>query len=362
MHHNISVTQFALLGGAVFTSGCILANARVIGETLNIMDHPDGLRKIHAKATPLVAGLAILVPLFLWCASSIFLRLISDTRTLLVVLVCGAGATLVGYADDQSSTSPSSRLFSILLFAAIALLLDPRLVPASIGLGGLGAMAIPTWFAFLIVAVALAGFVNAVNMADGQNGIVIGMTVVWSACIALTTSGATALVAQILAAASLIAFIFNLAGLGFLGDSGAYGVGFVVGLLAIWTHNSGSVPVQTLCVWFFLPVVDCLRLLVRRLSRKTYPFAPDRDHFHHHLQARLGDTPSLVVYLAASGAASLAASLDSKIAPFCLISLIAFYATLLLARDAPGVVEIRTDQAVGAANLAEHRKTTSERH
>ena len=368
MFHTLSVIQFALLVGAVFLSGLILASANAIGETLDIMDHPDGLRKVHAKATPLVAGLATLVPLFFWCAASVLLKSSLDTRTLLVILLCGSGATLVGYSDDQSSTSPSSRLLSIFLFAVIALVLDHRLVPISIGFGGIGALAIPAWAAFFLAAVALAGLVNAVNMADGQNGIVIGMTVVWCVCIALTTSGTPAIVAQMLATTSVIAFVFNLAGFGFLGDSGTYGVGFVVGLLAIWAHNGGNVPAQTLCVWFLLPVLDCLRLLVKRLSRKRYPFGADRDHLHHRLQARLGNTLSLVVYLGVVATTSIAAALDFKIAPLCLISLTAFYFAITLSRDASNVTEFHTEQTEqrlrltdeGVMNLAEHRKRVGE--
>ena len=37
------------------------------------------------------------------------------------------------------------------------------------------------YLSFALIAVAMAGLVNAVNMADGQNGIVIGMFVIWSA-------------------------------------------------------------------------------------------------------------------------------------------------------------------------------------
>jgi UDP-GlcNAc:undecaprenyl-phosphate GlcNAc-1-phosphate transferase len=335
-----SAIQFGFMVGAVFLSWLILAYARPIGEKLKLIDHPDGLRKVHERATPLVAGLGILLPLFLWCAASLASRSILNADALVVVLLCGCGATLIGYTDDQSVTSPSSRLLSILVFSVIALVLDPHLLPSSIGWLGFGAVPLPPIIAFPLVVIALTGFVNAVNMADGQNGVVIGMAVIWAACIALTTQGATASIAQTLLVTALTAFVFNLAGIAFLGDSGTYGIGFVVGLLAIFAHNSAAVPAQTVCVWFFFPVLDCLRLMVKRLRRTRYPFAADRDHFHHHLQARLGQTLSLVVYLAVVAATSLSASVDPNMAPFCLISLAAFYFTVLLLGEFSNVAAI----------------------
>ena len=357
--------------GAVFLSWLILANARLIGEKLNLIDHPDGLRKVHERATPLVAGLGILLPLFLWCAASLATGSSLNADVLRVVLLCGCGATLIGYADDQSRTSPSSRLLAILVFSVIALVLDPGLVPSSIGWFGFGALPLPPMIAFPLVVIALTGFVNAVNMADGQNGVVIGMAAIWAACIALTAQGATALIAQTLLVTALTAFVFNLAGMVFLGDSGTYGVGFVVGLLAIFAHNSSAVPAQTVCVWFFFPVLDCLRLMVKRLRRTRYPFGADRDHFHHHLQARLGQTLSLLVYLAVVAATSVSASVDPNMAPFCLVSLAAFYFTVLLPSEVSRGVEIGSADGVGGGEvlhlvddhvtaIAEHRRKVTE--
>jgi len=342
--------------GAALVSWVILSNAGTIGEKLRVIDHPDGLRKVHEAATPLVAGFGILIPLFLWCAANLAIGSHPDTSTFLVVVLCGLGATLVGFTDDQGATSPLSRLLSILLFAVIALALNQGLVPSVISVIGLGPLPVPYWFAFALVAIALAGFVNAVNMADGQNGLVIGMVLVWSGCIAHITNGATSAIAQTMFFASLIALVFNLAGLAFLGDSGTYGVGFVVGLLAIEAHNSWGVPAQTVCVWFCFPVLDCLRLAVKRSWRSRYPFGSDLDHFHHHLQARLGRNVTLVVYLGVTAATSIISSLDPRLAPFCLISLIAFYFTMIFLPKASAqsiVSGSKTERNTGRLHLVD---------
>jgi UDP-GlcNAc:undecaprenyl-phosphate GlcNAc-1-phosphate transferase len=323
-------SQFLLEVTAGFLSLAILANARTIGEKLHIIDLPDGERKVHEVATPLVAGLGILIPLFLWCAAILTLGSYHDTSTLLDVVLCGLGVTLVGYTDDQRSTSPSSRLLSILLFSVVALVLDRGLVPSEIGLMGLGPLPVPFWFAFPLVVIALAGFVNAVNMADGQNGLVVGMVMVWTGCIAFISSGTTSAIAETMLVTALAAFIFNVSGRAFLGDSGAYGIGFVVGLLAIQAHNIWGVPAQTVCVWFFFPVLDCLRLMVKRAWQHRYPFGADLDHFHHHLQAKLGRNRSLFAYLGVMATTSISSSLSPRLAPFCLIGLVVFYVSMML--------------------------------
>jgi UDP-GlcNAc:undecaprenyl-phosphate GlcNAc-1-phosphate transferase len=364
VYQNANTLQFAFVVGAVLLSWLILANARFIGEKLNVIDHPDGLRKVHERPTPLVAGFGILMPFFVWVAATLATTPGGNTRALLVALLCGLGATLIGYADDQSSTSPSSRLLSILLFSGIALFLDPGLVPKSISLAGWGPLPVPYWFAVPLVTIALAGLVNAVNMADGQNGLVIGLLVIWTACVVITASGAISAMALTLLITALTAFVFNLAGLAFLGDSGTYGLGFIVGLLAIWAHNGSGVPVQTICVWFFFPVLDCLRLIVKRVRRQRFPFGADRDHFHHHLRGRLGLTLSLVVYLGVTAATSIGSALDPKLAPFFLISLVAFYFTVVWPGGAVDTEDLEqlADQRVERVHVVEDGAARAERH
>jgi UDP-GlcNAc:undecaprenyl-phosphate GlcNAc-1-phosphate transferase len=315
----------AILFGALIASLLILSNARAIGEKLGVMDHPDTFRKRHASVTPLVGGLAIMVPVILWAAVSLIWSPPADIRLLEAVLLCGAGATLVGYADDQSSTSPSSRLLSLFLLTAIALVIDPNLIPAQFNWGSFEPTRIPEWFAFVFVAVGMAGYVNAVNMADGQNGIVTGMFVIWAGCLLLVTGGATADVAEVLIATVFATFLFNMAGKVFLGDSGSYGIAFVFGILAINAHNHWGVSAETIVVWFFIPVMDCIRLMVARALQGQAPSDADHDHFHHRLQYRIGKTAGLCTYLGVVGVSSVVSSLVPHMALVCMVVLAAFY-------------------------------------
>jgi UDP-GlcNAc:undecaprenyl-phosphate GlcNAc-1-phosphate transferase len=189
----------------------------------------------------------------------------------------------------------------------------------------------------LLFCVSMAGFVNAVNMADGQNGIVAGMYAIWAFCLVLTGSGEISSVALLLLAAAVIVLAFNMAGRLFLGDCGAYGVSFVFGLLAIAAHAKGFVSVETIVVWFFIPVMDCLRLTLMRPLRGVSPVDAGRDHFHHRLQDKLGGELGLLTYVGIVAAASLVASLDPRFDLVCIIALSAIYFSFAWVVQSPAV-------------------------
>jgi UDP-GlcNAc:undecaprenyl-phosphate GlcNAc-1-phosphate transferase len=167
--------------------------------------------------------------------------------------------------------------------------------------------------------------VNAVNWADGQNGVVTGMFSIWAACLMIVTGGTTANIAVAMFEMAVVTFLFNMAGRTFLGDAGTYGVSFVFGILAISAHNRWGVSVETIIVWFFIPIMDCLRLIVTRARQGQAPSDADRDHFHHRLQDRIGKTAGLCTYLGVVGASSLLSSVKPHLALVCMVVLAAFY-------------------------------------
>src|SRR5437588_11322124 len=164
-------------------------------------------------------------------------------------------------------------------------------------------------------------------MADGQNGLVPGLFVVWSLCLVLAGDENIAMVAQIIAAAAVVVLCFNLRGKLFLGDCGSYGVTFVLGLLALEAYARGRITIETVTVWFYIPVVDCLRLMITRRMHGRSPFVPDTDHFHHLLQAKLGERSGLAAYIACVALSSLVAVIAPRFPPGSLLLLTAIYFT-----------------------------------
>jgi UDP-GlcNAc:undecaprenyl-phosphate/decaprenyl-phosphate GlcNAc-1-phosphate transferase len=134
------------------------------------------------------------------------------------------------------------------------------------------------------------GLLNAVNMADGKNGIVIGQAIIWSTVLMLRLPSDMLPLMTGIAGALVVLFLFNMQGRLFLGDSGSYGLSAMFGLLGIyaWNHGFADMRADDVALIFAVPVFDTLRLIVWRLAQGKSPFTPGRDHLHHYLYARWG--------------------------------------------------------------------------
>lgn len=322
---------------ALAVSVVVCVCAHPIGERLGVLAHPDGLRRRHSLATPQVGGIAILLALSTWLFGTIVAGHVVDKALVSALLLCGAGVGLVGFADDQSHTSPTSRILSLLVFVAVALIVDPEFIVRVVNWGSFLPTTIPLWASVILISIAAVGLVNAVNMADGQNGVVGSMYVVWTLCLVCVSEGRSAQIATLLLGASFVFLAFNLRGKLFLGDCGSYGVTFVIGLLALLAHARGQVSFEAIIVWFFIPVMDCLRLLTTRPLRGHSPFVGDRDHFHHRLEDKMGKNFGLVSYAAAVGLSSLLATLEPRFTLVCLAGLSAFYFSFAWLTDSVAV-------------------------
>jgi UDP-GlcNAc:undecaprenyl-phosphate GlcNAc-1-phosphate transferase len=215
------------------------------------------------------------------------------------------GSAMLGMADDRYSLSATSRIvLTMLIFGSVALLypqFNVRVLtfdfPAfELGLGTLG-------LSVLFTTVCCVGLVNAVNMADGKNGLVIGLCLGWLTILALRAPPQVLPLIGLLAAGLAALFLFNLRGHLFLGDGGSYGFATAIALLTIYiynvpgSHEGRGVTADEIVLLFMVPVFDSFRLTFVRMRRGQSPMAPDCDHLHHHLQARFGWPLGLVIYL-----------------------------------------------------------------
>jgi UDP-GlcNAc:undecaprenyl-phosphate GlcNAc-1-phosphate transferase len=304
--------------------------ARQIGDRLGIVDHPDNLRKKHPDPTPLVGGIAIMVPLAAWSAIRLFSGGGQGGDLELALLLCAGGVAVVGFIDDQRMISPTGRLILLAIFSVVALKLDPQLVVTRLHTEIWGWLPVSPVLSACLVVAALTGFSSAVNMVDGVNGLVVSLIGIWAICLAMLGGGG-AQAAELLAVASFITLLFNAKGRLFLGDCGAFSVSFALGLIAIGTHNEAHLPLETVVAWFFLPVADCLRLIPLRLMHHRSPFRPDRLHFHHRLADRIGETRAIWTYVGLVSSMSLAATVRPQLSLFCVGLECIVYAAVLLA-------------------------------
>lgn len=309
----------------IIISALLCWHAKLVGKFLNVIDYPDNTSKLHVAPTPAVGGICILVPVTLTILATVAIGAPSVDKLPVAVGLCALGIGTVGLMDDQSAITPLSRVLSILIFLAVVLVIDPELASPVLTWNGSQQVEIPLYVYWAVLAVASVGILNAVNMADGQNGLVPGMFVIWTACLLLIADDVIAPIAALLLAACAVAFAFNLRGKLFLGSCGSYGVTFMICVLLAAQHARRGISVETVITYFAIPMLDCLRLLVTRLLYKRRPSSRDNNHIHHHLQNAFGWQSSLIAYLGVVGAASLVATLYPRWALVCALASAALY-------------------------------------
>lgn len=311
---------------ATFSFCCLLClNAKEAGKFLKVIDHPDNASKLHHAPTPSVGGICILVPAIAAILIMAVNGPLSADKLPIAVGLGAAGIGTVGLTDDQSSISPLSRMLSILIFLAVALVIDPELASSTFNLGSAQPVSVSPYVYWAVIALAGVGLLNAANMADGQNGLLPGMFVIWTACLSFVGDETIAPLTTILLVAVTVVFAFNLYGKLFLGSCGSYGVTFAILLLLAAQHARLGISVETVVTYFTIPMLDCIRLLITRLVHRRSPAARDINHLHHHLKKAFGWRTGLIAYLGVVGTASLVATLYPKLALLCALTSAAAY-------------------------------------
>jgi len=281
--------------GALVVAFCSFADR--LGYRLGLIDHPDGVRKRHARPTPLVGGLALMVPMLVIAAREAYLHPGLD-EIFLVLGAAGLGFMALGLFDDRHQATPLVRLIvstllcGVLLAAVPVLQLDVLVLgPFSLALG---------LFALPFTVLCLLGLQNAINMADGLNGLVIGLAIFWTSCLLLYAPAPLVPYLSLLLLGLFILLPYNLMGYLFLGDAGSYSLGVVLGLLMIYVYHTSAAPLPMLTVvlWLLVPVLDCLRVVLSRLLAGRSPLMADSNHFHHRLARHWRWPVSVLIYLA----------------------------------------------------------------
>ena len=160
-----------------------------------------------------------------------------------------------------------------------------------------------------------------------KNGLVIGLSLLWTVFLLFYAPEHLQPLLLVFAVCLCIALAFNLAGRLFLGDSGTYSISIFVGLLAIYCHNVAfdALRAEVIVLWFLIPVVDCLRLIVLRVIGGCSPFSSDRHHLHHILARWMPWRWGLVAYLGLAGVPGMLALALPRLAPVWIVLALTLY-------------------------------------
>lgn len=254
------------------------------------MDGTDGVQKHHTEPTPRIGGVAIVLGLLAaWVLAA------PDVRAILgPMLLAGIPAFAFGLAEDiTKKVGVLPRLLATMFSGALAWYLT------GVAMQNTGVPPMDWLLHFIPVAVlftafAVGGVANAVNIIDGFNGLAAGAVAIML--------GAMGLIALNVGDAPLATVCFAVAccalGFGavnwplgkiFLGDGGAYLLGFVLAWVAVLLpmRNPQVNAWATILVCAY-PVLE-VGFSVRRRQKRDghHPGQPDKAHLHHFLHRRI---------------------------------------------------------------------------
>ncbi len=290
-------------GGAAFLlAGALIPLLVSFAVGRNLLDVPN-LRSSHEVPTPRLGGIAIV--LGTWVG---FALLRPDGAWPLLAAATLIGA--VGLADDLSGLHFGTKAAAQTLVAAGLLLLHPpEVLSEAPGAWGAAALAVGVLW---IVALS-----NAVNFMDGIDGFIGGVAIV-NAFFLLALAGETFLPALIGATAGFLVWNINPASI-FLGDAGAYFLGFGLAAVALYVPvpGAGWTPLGFLAgVLIFTPLLfDTAYTLVRRLRTGAGKniFSAHREHVYQRITPSTGlHRRTSNLYYGASVVAGFAALLVTR--------------------------------------------------
>jgi UDP-GlcNAc:undecaprenyl-phosphate GlcNAc-1-phosphate transferase len=267
---------------SVFITISLIPVMMRLAERFQMVDFPNP-RKVHATPVPRIGGFAMalgaFVPVILWTKPDDFVK----------AYLAGAGIlVLFGLVDDMKGLGYKAKFTGQLIAASIAVFFGGVRIE-SLGTLLPGAVQLPEWLAVSLSIVAIVGVTNAINLADGLDGLAGGISLLGFCCIgylAYLAGNDAVIILSLSMAGAIFGFLrYNTypATL-FMGDTGSQLLGFSAIVLAIeiTQGNTPFSPVLPLII-LGLPVLDTLTVMADRIRMGRSPFSADKNHFHHRL-------------------------------------------------------------------------------
>jgi UDP-GlcNAc:undecaprenyl-phosphate GlcNAc-1-phosphate transferase len=302
-----------------------------------LLDQPGG-RKQHATATPVHGGLAILAGMV---GSSLLFGDYHSPLTL-VFYLAGGLLILIGAIDDFRELGWRVRLGAQIVAALIIAIVGGASVQQLSDVFGIAGLYLG-WLGIPVTVFVVVGTINALNMADGLDGLAPGQALVsllLFVCFALYSGNVPMAERLLTVAAAVLGFmIWNLRfpwqprARVFLGDAGSMLLGFVIAWAAVRLTQNPAHPISpVLGPWTIaLPLIDCVALIFRRMSQGRSPFAADRDHLHH-LLLDAGYRPGTITWglMAVSALMGLSAAVALKLGVYRPLLVLGFLVLIAL--------------------------------
>ena len=267
---------------SLFITMALLPVFRRLAERARIVDIPNE-RKVHTRPTPKTGGLAMavgfFVPVLLWLPLDRFVTAVLAGATILVV---------EGFADDVLVLGYRPKLLAQ-ASAALVVILYGGVRISSLGVLAPGWEDLPLMVSLPLTLAAIVGITNAVNLADGLDGLAGGIALVSFLCVGFIARGVndgTVLFLSLAMLGAIFGFLsFNTYPASiFMGDAGSQFLGFLSIVLSLKLTQGHALlsPYLPLLITG-LPLIDTVAVMSERMVSGRSLFVADNSHLHHKL-------------------------------------------------------------------------------
>lgn len=281
----------ALVGFLACLSACVLLVATKRWHGHLTLDGTDGVQKFHTAPTPRIGGLGLLLGL-----GAAWYELPPNGQVVGLLgpmLLAGLPAYTFGTAEDLTKrVGVRERLLATMASGVLAWWITDISI-TRINVWGLDALLVWVPLSVAFTAFAVGGVANAVNIIDGFNGLASGTLIICYGAIGLIAhqtgdndlAQLCLLLTSVTAGFLLVNFPF---GKIFLGDGGAYLMGFLLAWVAVLLlARNPSVSAWAPLLACGYPILEVLFSIWRRHQRDLHPGHPDRLHLHSLVKSRI---------------------------------------------------------------------------
>jgi UDP-GlcNAc:undecaprenyl-phosphate GlcNAc-1-phosphate transferase len=263
-------------------------------EKISSDDDLSGPQKFHIQAVPRIGGVGIFLALICSALLATFFLSREHGLLLLQITACALPAFIIGLIEDLTKKiGIKTRLIAAAMSAYIGIYFLNILI-TKISIPGFDWLLSISTIAIIFTVIAVTGLANAYNIIDGFNGLASMVAIISLLAIGYVAfkSNDLVLASTCLSVIGAIGgfFIWNYPrGLIFLGDGGAYLIGYLIATLSILlvTRNPNVSP------WFALlvnayPIFETLFTMWRRkVHQGKNPSLPDGAHLHSLIYRRM---------------------------------------------------------------------------
>tara|TARA_Y100000992_G_scaffold299628_1_gene266716 strand:- start:606 stop:1631 length:1026 start_codon:yes stop_codon:yes gene_type:complete len=278
-------------------------NFELIGKKYNLYDNPDEIRKKQIKPVPLLGGLLFLINIFIFfCfdyffnSKSFFLSLgFFGKKNIIIFCLSLFFIFCIGFVDDKIKLKPFTKLVLLSIILSVIFMINEQIVinnlnfyflENSIDLFNLG---------ILFSILCIVTYINMLNMLDGIN--LISAIYYLSIASILFLYNFQIYFVLTFVIFTLFFIFLNRQGKIYLGDSGVYAISFILSLSIISLYEKNNLNVESVLLIMFVPVIDFLRLIIKRVLDRRHPFQADENHFHHIINKNYNNKKYLILIL-----------------------------------------------------------------